>query len=348
MSTFPDSHQRAISPTPIAALDVVAARHWSETRATLGQHVMRVLNTLATVALHAGALVAVIFARPTLWDALIAVGFYLTGMLVITGGYHRYFAHRSYKTSRVMQALIAFAGCFCTQKGALWWAATHRQHHRATDAPDDPHSPHQGGFWHSHILWTLSSKHEGYDPALVRDLIKFPELRLLDRFCTLPLIAYMSVSFALGGLHGVGWWYCVPTVVLMHAVMLINSVSHLYGKRRFATPDQSRNNRWLAMFTLGEGWHNNHHRCMNSARFGFDGELDIGYGALKLLRSVGLVWDLREPPEALRRAEHGTSAGVRAAISQPSTDAERELSTRGRRSGTGGCDFPPKESARRS
>jgi stearoyl-CoA desaturase (Delta-9 desaturase) len=232
---------------------------------------------------------------------------------VITGGYHRYFAHRAYKTSRGMQALIAFAGCFCTQKGALWWAATHRQHHRSTDAPDDPHSPHQGGFWHSHIRWTLGTKHEGYDPALVRDLSKYPELRLLDRFCTVPLLAYIGLALALGGLHGIGWWYCVPTVVLMHAVMLINSVSHLYGERRFATNDQSRNNRWLALLTFGEGWHNNHHRFMSSARFGFDrGDTDVGYAALKLLRSVGLVWDLREPPDTLRRTA-GCIAGELAA-----------------------------------
>jgi stearoyl-CoA desaturase (delta-9 desaturase) len=254
------------------------------------------LNTIATIALHAGALAAVLLARPSWVDAAMAAGFYVLGMLVVTVGYHRYFAHRAYKTSRVFQALLAFAGCFCTQKGALWWAATHRKHHRYTDLPGDPHSPRQRGFWHSHILWTLSEEHEGYDRSLVRDLEKFPELRALDRFCVVPLVAYMTACFALGGLHAVGWWYCVPTVALMHAVLLVNSVSHMYGRRRFDTADDSRNNWWLAWITFGEGWHNNHHRAMNSARFGLHrGEIDVGYRVLSLLRKLGVVWKLREP-----------------------------------------------------
>jgi stearoyl-CoA desaturase (Delta-9 desaturase) len=266
-------------------------------RATHLQRLGRGLTTLGTLALHVGALIAVLSVRPSLTDVLIAAGSYLLGMFLITGGYHRYFSHRSYKTSRVFQALLAFFGCLCTQKGALWWASTHRHHHRFADAAQDPHSPHQHGFWHSHIFWTLTAEHEGYDPANIRDLYRFPELRLLDRYCTLPLIGYIALTAALGGWRGVGWWYCVPTVALMHAVMLVNSLSHLWGHRRFATSDQSRNNPLLALITFGEGWHNNHHRYMASANQGFYWwQIDITYYVLRLLQSLGVVWDLRKPP----------------------------------------------------
>ena len=269
----------------------------ADPRATLLLRVGRWLTTLGTVALHVGAAGALILVRPRLVDVVIAVAFYLLGMFAITGGYHRYFSHRAYKTSRVFQGLLAFLGCFCTQKGALWWAATHRRHHRFSDRPNDPHSPHQHGFWHSHIVWTLTAEHEGYDPRSVRDLIRFPELRLLDRYCTLPLLGYIVLTAVLGGWRGVGWWYCVPTIAMMHGVLLINSVSHLWGHRRFETGDQSRNNPLLALITLGEGWHNNHHRYMASANQGFYWwQIDLTYYVLRLLQAVGVVWELRTPP----------------------------------------------------
>ena len=195
----------------------------------------------------------------------------------------------------------------------LWWASTHRQHHRFTDASGDPHSPHQRGFWHSHIFWTISTENEGYDPTNVRDLTRYPELRLIERFSTVPLVAYIALTAVVGGFHGVGWWYCVPTVALMHAVMLINSVSHMVGRRRFGTRDQSRNNMWLALFTLGEGWHNNHHRYMASARQGFYWwEVDLTYYGLKALEWFGLVWSLRQPPrEVLQEGRDGAEVTFR-------------------------------------
>ncbi len=278
------------------------------------ERIERRLNSLATLALHVGAVLAVVFVRPRWSDVLIGLGFYLGGMFVITAGYHRYFAHRAYKTSRVFQTVLAALGCLCTQKGALWWAATHRHHHRYTDSPGDPHSPHQRGFWHSHILWTLSSESDGHDQAAVRDLSKYRELRLLDRFCTVPLVAYIAFTALVGGLEGIAWWYCVPTVALMHAVMLINSASHLWGHRRFATSDQSRNNAWLAVLTLGEGWHNNHHRYMASARQGFyPWQIDVTYYGLRALQAMGVIWDLREPPAAVLeegRARPKAAAGA--------------------------------------
>jgi stearoyl-CoA desaturase (delta-9 desaturase) len=273
---------------------------WLETRATLGQRIARKLNTLGTLALHGGALLAVCSVRPRVLDAALAAGLYLFGMFIITAGYHRYFAHRSYKTSRAFQAMLGFLGCLCTQKGPLWWAATHRLHHRFTDGPDDPHSPHHRGFWHSHIFWTVAVENEGYDQATVRDLSKYPELVWLDRYCTLPLVGYLALTAIFGGWRGVGWWYCVPTVALMHAVMMVNSISHLWGRRRFRTHDHSRNNAWLALLTLGEGWHNNHHRYMASARQGFYfWQVDITYYGLRILEAFGLIWDLKQPPASV-------------------------------------------------
>lgn len=271
---------------------------WVSTRATFLQRLFRWLTTLATVALHVGAALTLLFAKPRGSDVLFAVGFYLAAMFVVTAGYHRYFAHRAYRTSRAFQALLALAGCLCTQKGVLWWASTHRHHHRRSDTPEDPHSPHHRGFWHSHLLWTLSSEYEGYDASNVRDLSRFPELRWLDRFSTVPLVLYIAACAGIGGLHGLGWWYAVPTVAVMHAVMLVNSVSHLCGRRRFATDDQSRNNAALALLTLGEGWHNNHHRYMSSARQGFyPWEIDLTFYGLRALQAMGVVWDLRRVPQ---------------------------------------------------
>ena len=284
------------------AIQAQLAPRTIDTRATWPQRLFRSLTTLATIGFHVGAAVTVIFVRPRRSDVLAALGFYLVGMFIITAGYHRYFAHRSYKTSRVMQALLALLGCFCTQKGALWWAATHRQHHRHTDTPLDPHSPHQRGFWHSHIFWTLSSEYEGYDPNTVRDLAKFPELRWLDRYCTVPLAGYIALCWLIGGARGVGWWYLVPTVALMHAVMLVNSAGHLVGRQLFSTGDYSRNSIWLALLTLGEGWHNNHHRYPGSARQGFYWwQIDVTYYVLCMLRRLGLIRDLREPPAHILR-----------------------------------------------
>ena len=301
------------TPNPSAAAS--GRVHWNETRVTLLQRIVRPLNTAGAIALHAGAAYVLVFVPPSPQDGLIALGAYLFGMFAISAGYHRYFSHRAFKTTRVFQALLAFAGCFCTQKGPLWWASTHRVHHRIADLPGDPHSPHQHRFWYSHILWTVARENEGYDPSNVGDLQRFPELRWIERFCTVPLLAYIAFTAIVGGVRGIGWWYCVPTCILMHAVMLINSVSHLYGSRRFATPDQSRNNAWLALPTMGEGWHNNHHRCMVSARLGFYWwQIDLTYYELRVLQWLGVIWDLRLPPAevlAEGRALRGTPQAAR-------------------------------------
>jgi stearoyl-CoA desaturase (delta-9 desaturase) len=230
--------------------------------------------------------------------------FYFVRMFGITAGYHRYFAHRSYKTSRVMQFLIACLGCSALQKGPLWWASHHRQHHRFSDTPDDPHSPHVTSFWWSHLGWILSEDHTHTPWHAIRDWSRYPELRWLDRNHWVPGILLAGLSFGIGYLTGglggawcaLVWGFVISTVILYHATFSINSLSHLIGRRRYATDDESRNNLFLALITLGEGWHNNHHHFQSSANQGFFWwEIDISYSLLRLLSLCGLVWDLRRP-----------------------------------------------------
>jgi stearoyl-CoA desaturase (delta-9 desaturase) len=221
---------------------------------------------------------------------------YLIRMFGITGVYHRYFAHRSYKTSRVMQFLLACLGCSALQKGPLWWASHHRRHHRFSDTPDDPHSPHVTSFWGSHIGWVLSkdSNHTPWDD--IKDWSRYPELRWLDRNHWVPGILLAVACYLIGGWSGLVWGFVVSTVVLYHATFTINSISHLIGTRRYATSDDSRNNFVLAIITLGEGWHNNHHHYQSSANQGFFWwEIDISFMVLRVLALFGLVWDLRRP-----------------------------------------------------
>ncbi|MBK7395982.1 MAG: acyl-CoA desaturase [Myxococcales bacterium] len=257
----------------------------------------RLFNWGGLLAIHLGALVAFVFYRPRLVDVLICVAFYWARMFAITAGYHRYFSHRAYKTGRVFQFLLGLLGTTSTQKGPLWWAAIHRRHHRESDKPTDVHSPVQHGFFHSHIGWVLASDHEEYDPSEVKDLWKFPELRWLDRFHVVPVLAVIALAAVFGGARGVLWWYCASTAVLMHCTFFINSMAHVWGHRRFDTTDDSRNNFWLALITMGEGWHNNPHRFMQTANQGFYWwQVDASYYLLRALAFVGVTWDLKKPP----------------------------------------------------
>jgi stearoyl-CoA desaturase (delta-9 desaturase) len=230
--------------------------------------------------------------------------FYFIRMFGITAGYHRYFAHRSYKTSRLMQFLIACLGCSALQKGPLWWASHHRQHHRFSDTPDDPHSPHVTSFWWAHLGWILSDDHIDTPWDAIRDWSCYPELRWLDRLHWMPGLVLAGVCWLIGYLSG-GWagaasavvcGFVISTVLLYHATFSINSLSHLLGKRRYATDDDSRNNFFLALLTLGEGWHNNHHHYQSSANQGFFWwEIDISYYLIRMMSWLGLVWDIRKP-----------------------------------------------------
>jgi stearoyl-CoA desaturase (delta-9 desaturase) len=251
-------------------------------------------------ALFVGIHLAVLFAFvvPCSWKVIaLALGSYVVRMWAVTAGYHRYFAHRSYKTSRAWQLFLAVLGATTMQNGPIWWASVHRRHHKHADGPSDPHSPLRHGFAYAHIGWLFDrSVPPPRDESNVRDLTRYPELRWVDAHDWLPFGAYAAFCFAVAGVPGLVWGVAVSTVAVFHATMLINSLAHVWGSRRYATPDASRNNALLAVLTLGEGWHNNHHFQMSAARQGFFWwELDWSYYTLRLLACLGIVWDVREP-----------------------------------------------------
>ena len=239
---------------------------------------------------------AVFFVSPDTL-ALVLCGFlYFVRMFGITAGYHRYFSHRTYKTSRVFQFVLACLGCSSMQKGPLWWAAHHRAHHRHADSAEDPHSPVARSFWWSHVGWLLAGDYDETNWPAVRDWSQYPELRWLNHLQWLPGIALAALCWLLAGWSGLVWGFLVSTVLLFHATFLVNSVCHLWGSRRYATTDDSRNNLFVAVVTLGEGWHNNHHHYQSSANQGFFWwEIDVTYYLIKLLGWIGLVWDIRKP-----------------------------------------------------
>jgi stearoyl-CoA desaturase (delta-9 desaturase) len=257
------------------------------------EHVSNVLF----VAIHVSLLF--VFVVPLSWKVVaLACGGYGLRMWAITAGYHRYFAHRSYKTSRAFQFVLAALGATCMQNGPIWWASVHRRHHKESDSPGDLHSPVRRGFWYAHIGWVFDrTLPRPRDESNVRDLLRYPELRWIDGHDWVPLAAYGLLCFVAGGPSGLVWGFVVSTLAVFHATMCINSLAHLWGSRRYATGDGSRNNALLAVFTLGEGWHNNHHHYMSSTRQGFFWwEIDMTYWVLRALAWLGLVWAIREPP----------------------------------------------------
>jgi len=245
----------------------------------------------------------------------------------ITAGYHRYFSHRSFETSRGFRFVLAVLGSLALQKGVLWWAAMHRRHHRHADRPGDPHSPVQDGFWFAHMGWFLADDAPVLDAASVPDLARHPELVWLERWFIVPPLLLAMALFAVGGLPWlVAGFFCATTFV-WHGTYLVNSLGHRIGRRRFETRDDSRNSVFLALLAWGEGWHNNHHRYPASARQGFRWwEVDLTYYCLCGLRRLGVVWDVVEPPAELR--------GGRVARRQPRcrgdfTDSELEPARHG-------------------
>ena len=271
-------------------------------------HQVDIARVLPFIALHV-ACVAVFWVGVSSAAVAVCLFSYLVRMFAITAFYHRYFAHRAFRASRPVQFLFALIGAAATQRGPLWWAAHHRRHHKRADSNGDPHTPRKGLLW-SHMGWFLSWSHFGTEWSQIPDLAKFPELRWLDRFDLVVPVAYAAGMFGLGVLlnrlaPGLGtsgaqmlvWGYFISTVALIHVTLTINSLAHRFGSRRFNTPDRSRNNPWLALLTLGEGWHNNHHHFPGSARQGFYWwELDISYLVLKAMSWVGLVRDLKPVP----------------------------------------------------
>jgi stearoyl-CoA desaturase (delta-9 desaturase) len=253
-------------------------------------------RTIPFWAVHVAAVVGVIAVGFSWSGVILAVSAYAVRMLFVTAGYHRYFSHRSFKTSRWFQFFLGFAAQSSAQRGIFWWAEKHRKHHQYSDTDLDPHSSRRG-FWWSHMGWMLTCRSNKKDLRGIRDLVKFPELRFLDRLNHLPALILALAFLAIGGAHALVWGFFVSTVLLWHGTFTINSLSHIFGRRRYATTDDSRNNWALALITMGEGWHNNHHHYQSSACQGFFWwEVDFTYYALRALSAVGLVWDVRRPP----------------------------------------------------
>jgi stearoyl-CoA desaturase (delta-9 desaturase) len=245
---------------------------------------------------------AAFFLDVTRFDVLLCIGLYVARMFFITAVYHRYFSHRAYKMGRVMQFLMAVGGATAAQKGPLWWAAHHRHHHKYSDTQADVHSPLKGFFW-SHVGWILCTKYDATKLDAIKDFAKYPELRWLNKYYLVPPIVLAVICFLLGGWSALVVGFFLSTVLVYHGTFFINSLVHVFGRRRYATSDTSRNSMLLALITLGEGWHNNHHYYQSTANQGFFWwEVDFSYYALRVLSWVGLVSDLRTPPAHVRDA----------------------------------------------
>jgi len=239
-----------------------------------------------------------------------AVFLYGVRMFAITGFYHRYFSHRTFRTSRGMQFVFAVLGASAAERGPLWWAANHRAHHAHSDQPADVHSPRQHGLWWSHMGWFLAHNQLATQLPRIKDFARYPELQFLNRYDVLvPTILAVSVFFfgewlgsaypnlGTNGWQMLVWGFVISTVVLWHGTCTINSLSHVFGSRRYETSDESRNNIWLALITMGEGWHNNHHKYPSATRQGFLWwEVDMTYYLLRGLQACGLIWDIRPVP----------------------------------------------------
>jgi stearoyl-CoA desaturase (delta-9 desaturase) len=271
------------------------------------EHSIAWMESLPFFAFH-GIALAGVAAVGFRWEwAGLCLATYVARMFGITAGFHRYLSHRSFSFSgrfaRVWQFLLVFLGTASVQKGPLWWAAHHRHHHRFSDQPQDLHSPAQEGFWWSHVGWILSRKYDETRWELIPDLRKFPELVWLNRFPHVPAVILSLTLYVLGGWGALFWGMGLSTVLLWHGTFFINSLAHVLGTRRYQTTDTSRNHWLLALITLGEGWHNNHHCYMSSTRQGFFWwEIDPTYYALKVLSFFGITRGLREPPLHLLEA----------------------------------------------
>lgn len=298
----------------------VALTRWIDTspsdqRVSIAEDKIDLVRTLPFIGVHLMCL-GVFFVGFSPIALAVAIFMYVIRMFAVTGFYHRYFSHKSFKTSRTFQFIMGLWGASCVQRGPLWWAANHRHHHKNSDQPEDFHSPVQHGFWWSHMGWIMGKSAFSTDEKQIPDLTKFPELKWLDRFdLVMPVLLgalmlglgmFLEAYFPALGTNGpqmLIWGFFVSTVVLFHGTVTINSLSHVWGSRRYQTKDQSRNNWFLAIITLGEGWHNNHHHYPGSARQGFFWyEYDLTYYGLKALSYLGLIWDLKPVPELFKNA----------------------------------------------
>ncbi len=292
-------------------------------------------SAIVFIIIHLIPLLA-LFTGVTAYDWTVCVLFYFFRMFWITGGYHRYFAHNAYSTSRVFQFIIAFFAQTSLQKGALWWAAHHRIHHATSDTVKDPHSMKLYGFWYSHLGWILGPDYKETETGLIQDFAKYPELRWLNKYHAVPPIILAIVIYILGGFVNhigdassfLGYefftrgatsslliGFFLSTVVLYHGTFSINSIMHKVGNKRYETGDESKNSFILALVTLGEGWHNNHHYYQVAARQGFFWwEIDITFYILKILSWLGIVWDLKGVPTNVRDSKSLAEARTKGSI----------------------------------
>ncbi len=285
---------------------------------------VRFNKTVEMILIHMVPLLA-FFTGVTTFDWVVAIVLYFLRMFFVTGFYHRYFSHRTFKTSRWFQFVMAFLAETSMQKGVLWWGAHHRVHHRNSDKPGDPHSMKLYGFWYSHIGWILGPDFKETDYKGISDFTQYKELVWLNKYYVVPPITLMVVLMMLGGIVNGGSitaMFSVPgglstlligfflsTIVLYHGTFSINSIMHKLGRQRYETGDESRNSALLAFITLGEGWHNNHHYYESSTRQGFFWwEFDITYYLLKVLSWFGLIWDIKEVPKHIKYSKNKQEA----------------------------------------
>jgi stearoyl-CoA desaturase (delta-9 desaturase) len=267
-------------------------------------------SALPFALVHVGCLAA-IWTGVTMQALIICIVLYLVRMVGIGAGYHRYFSHRSFATSRAFQFILAFLAQTTTQKSVLWWAAIHRQHHLHSDTEHDVHSPRHKGFFYSHLGWIFDRKFDKPDLTKVADLTRYPELMWLHKYEQAPSIVIALLCLLIAGWPGLVVGFLWSTVLVYHATFSINSLAHVHGKKRYVTGDDSRNNWLLALLTMGEGWHNNHHAYQSSVRQGFKWwEIDPTFYVLKGLSRLGIVWNLKTPPEAVLRNEQRLGAKV--------------------------------------
>ncbi len=261
-------------------------------------------SSIAFVLIHLGCL-AVVWTGVTERALVLGVALYLLRIFAVGAGYHRYFSHRAFRTSRAFQFALAFLAQTSAQRGVLWWAANHRRHHKYSDTELDVHSPVRRGFLYAHVGWIFVPRNNATDHDAVRDLSRWRDLLWLDRHPYMPAALLAVATWLIAGWPGLVVGFCCSTVALWHATFSINSLAHVLGRRRYVTGDESRNNWLLALLTLGEGWHNNHHAYQASVRQGFRWwEYDPTYYVLRGLSWLGIVWDLHVPPRAVVRGEH--------------------------------------------
>ena len=277
------------------------------------------LRVIPFILLHLACL-AVFFVGVSATAVLFAIFIYGLRIFSIGAFYHRYFSHKSYQTNRFWQFIFAILGASAVQRGPIWWAAHHRQHHLTSDQPDDVHSPIQHGFFMSHMGWFLTKGNFSYDKRRVKDWLKYPEIIFLDRFDILIPIILAILIFFIGHLlylhapqlHTSGmqlliWGFFISTVVSFHVTVAINSFGHKFGQSPYQTEDSSRNNWVLAIFTFGEGWHNNHHRYPVSAQQGFLWwQFDLTFYLLVLMEKIGIIKGLKRAPKTVINQQKGS------------------------------------------